>query len=270
MRRRWPRGWVHSGTLVAAIVASASSCSLQSFDDLSSQNAGAGGGSAGTGTAGRANPGAGAAGTSSNGGAGGSVSVPAAGNGGGPGEAGSGSGGSGRGGNGGGTGGRDVSPGDGGVELVNLLSDPGFEGGHQGWLPFGDSTILDVDGEGREGTRCIHITERPSTFSGPGSPLLQTLVDPDRRYRADAWVRMESDADTVGISLKSFCAEDTAATYTQLTSAAANAADWTFLSGEFSVPSAATCTLNELIFYIEGPDPINAFYVDDVGLYLVP
>jgi hypothetical protein len=269
MRRRRLRSWVHSGTFIAAVVGCASSCSLQNFDALSSENAGAGGGNAGTGTAGRANPGGGAGGTSSYAGAGGSVSVPAAGNGGGPGEGGSNSGGSNNGGRSG-AGGSDVSPGDGGVELVNLLSDPGFEGGHQGWLPFGDSTILDVDGEGRDGTRCIHITERPSTFSGPGSPLLQTLVDPEQRYRAEAWVRMESDGDTVGISLKSFCAEDTAATYTQLTSAAADAADWTFLSGEFSVPSAATCTLTELIFYIEGPEPINSFYVDDVGLYRVP
>jgi hypothetical protein len=255
-----------------AFVSCAFGCSLQDFDALQSEDTAAGGSSAAAGAAGSGSPSGGAGGTSNAGGTGGSVSSPGAGNGGGGTGGGSAGGGGAGGGNtgGGGTGGSDVTPGDGGVVLVNLLSDPGFEGGHVGWLPFGDSTILDAVGEGRDGTRCIHITERPSTFSGPGSPALQTLVDPDRRYRAEAWVRMESDADTVGISLKSTCSQDAAPTYTQLTSAAADAADWTFLSGEFSVPTAATCTLTELLFYIEGPEPINAFYVDDVGLYLVP
>jgi hypothetical protein len=246
-----------------------SGCSLQDFDALGSEAAGAG--SARAGSAGSTNAVGGSGGASNDGGTGGSVPVPVAGNGGGGGEAGyNGGGGNNAGGSGnrGGTGGSDLTPGDGGV-LLNLLSDPGFEGGHEGWLPFGDSTILDVDGEGRDGSRCIHVTERPSTFSGPGSPALEALVEPERRYRAEAWVRMETDADTVGISLKSFCTQDTAPTYTQLTSAAASAADWTFLSGEFSVAAAATCTLTELLFYIEGPDPINAFYVDDVGLYLI-
>jgi hypothetical protein len=242
-------------------------CSLQDFDTLSSESAGIGGSSATGGTAGSSNPGGGAGGTSSSGGTGGSVSVPVAGNGGQAGRGGS-SGATG-GPSGGGTGGSDLTPGDGGVVLVNLLSDPGFEGGHEGWSPFGDSTILDVNGEGRDGSRCIHVTDRPSTFSGPGSPLLETLLEPDRRYRAEAWVRMESTADTVGITLKSTCTENTLPTYTQLTSAAAVVADWTFLSGEFNVPSAATCTLTELLFYIEGPDPLYSFYVDDAGLYLV-
>jgi hypothetical protein len=246
-------------------------CSLQDFDALSSESATAGGSGAGTGTAGSSNPAGGAGGTSSGAGSGGSVSAPLAGSGGEAGTDGSNGGGSNNnnGGSGGGTGGSDVTPVDGGVVAVNLLSDPGFEGGHQGWIPFGNSTILDVEGEGRDGSRCIHVTDRPSTFSGPGSPPLETLLEPDRRYRAEAWVRMQTAADTIGITLKSTCTENTAATYTQLTSAAAITADWTFLLGEFNVPSAATCTLTELLFYIEGPEPINAFYVDDVGLYLV-
>jgi hypothetical protein len=248
-----------------------SGCSLQDFDALGSEAVGTSG-RAGAGTAGNDNTGGGSGGTSNEGGSGGSLSVPGAGNGGGGGVAGNNNGGSGNaGGSGdrGGTGGSDVTPGDAGV-LVNLLSDPGFEGGHEGWVPFGDNPdILDVEGQGRDGSRCIFVTNRTATYSGAGSPVLQSLLEPGRRYRAEAWVRMEDDADTVGITLKAVCTEEAAPTYTQLTTAAATSTDWTFLSGQFTVASAATCTLTELLFYIEGPDPINAFYVDDVGLYFV-
>jgi len=251
-------------------------CSLQDFDALSSQSDGlgrAGTGGALGGASGSAGS-AGAGGSPNDGGSGGSGAAPVAGNGGGPAGAGGsndpgGSGGAaGTGGGSAGVGGSSVTLPDGGVVEQNLLSDPGFEGGHVDWIGFGEVEILDVEGEGRDGSRCIYLAERVATFSGPASPELRNLLVPERRYRAEAWVRMETDADTTRISLKASCT-GLADAYTQLTSAGAIPDDWTFLTGEFDVPAVADCTLTELRFYIEGPDPINSFYVDDVGLYFV-
>jgi hypothetical protein len=245
-----------------------SACSLQDFDALSSGESGLGASGSGTGgSAGRGGTSGASAGGNPAGGDGGTA--PGAGSGGsgsgGDGNGGAPNGGSG-GGNAGGTAGTQTLP-DGGARL-NVLSDPGFEGGHVGWIRFGNADILDVDGEGRDGSRCIHVVNRTVSFEGPASPPLESLLEAGLRYRAEAWVRIEAGSDTVGISLKSVCTE-TGEDYLQLTTSPVDDTDWSFLAGEFTVPAAAECTLTELRFYIEGPDAGISFYVDDVGLYLV-
>jgi hypothetical protein len=228
-------------------------CSLQNFESLSrdADELGAPGGAAGDGSL--AGAGGGAGGGAPDGGAGGSRE--------GSGGAGA-AGGADVGGSGMGVGG--VGSGDAGV-APNLLSDPGFEVGHAGWVAFGDSAILDVDAEGRDGSRCISSVNRTATFEGP-AVRIETLVAAGATYSVEAWVRMSSGNQPVSISLKTVC-DGAAESYSPIVSSTSNAASWTRLAGDFTAP---TCVLAELTIYIEGPPSGVSFYVDDVAMQLVP
>ncbi len=270
---------------IALLAGCFAGCSLQNFDALGSGAdgldplgvgdvggaAGAGMGGAGTGGAGQGEGGAGAAGAAwggsagsgagGGGAAGGSVPAPVEGNGGGAAEGGSGNDvGS------GGNAGSAVAPSaDAGVG-PNLFSDPGFEVAHVGWVGFGDSSIVDVVGEGLLGSRCISSVDRTETFEGP-SHRLEALVQPGESYLVEASVRTGAGAAAMRISLKQAC-EGSDETYPLVATGSANNADWLHLEGTFTVPAAASCTLTEYLVYIEGPESGVSFFVDDVGLYL--
>jgi hypothetical protein len=229
-------------------------CSLQNFESLSrnADELGATGGAAGNGSL------AGAGG----GGAGGSA--PGAGGTGGSRGGSGGAGGADVGGSGTGAGTGGVGSGDAGAN-PNLLNDPGFEVGHAGWVAFGGSAIIDVDAEGRDGSRCISSSNRTATFEGP-SVRIDTLVSAAATYSVVAWVRASSGNQPVSISLKTVC-DGTPASYLPIVSDTANATSWTQLVGHFTAPS---CVLSEFSIYIEGPPSGISFYVDDVAMYLVP
>jgi hypothetical protein len=225
--------------LTVALLVSA--CSLQNFDELSEDNGslGASGGAAGASSGG-------AAGASS--GAGGNAGGPS------------------------GASGSMNAGGDAGAEgaidaggRLNLLDDPGFEGGHLGWIAFGGSAIVDVAAEGRGGSRCISSINRTQTFEGP-SRNIQPLVEAGGIYWLEAWVRVGTGEQPVSLSLKTVC-EGLAESYAPIVSVFAGADDWTQLAGRFTTP---TCPLVEFTFYVEGPASGISFYVDDVGLYPAP
>jgi hypothetical protein len=51
--------------------------------------------------------------------------------------------------------------------------------------------------------------------------------------------------------------------YTQIDTATGSPWQWTWLSGEFTVPG---CVLSGLALYIEGPSPGTTLYADDVSV----
>ena len=260
------RGMGHCGAVAVCLLIAA--CSLQNFDALSSAsgagNGGSGGvpsvdGSSGEGgdggapTAGRGGRGPG--GVAGAGGRGGASNVPPGG------AAGARPDGS--------DGGRGGDPGnspsgDGGTAL-NLLPDPSFTFGHEGWSQFGATELADAPGEGRDGSQCLVATGRTLTYEGPSINLLTLLVGGDV-YTAEAWVRTSATTtQTVSISIKSTCT-GAADAYTQVVTELVASGQWLLLRGEFT---AQTCDLDEYRLYIEGPESGVDLYVDDVGLYRV-
>jgi hypothetical protein len=233
---------VSAAKRVLSLALLVSACSLQNFDELSDGlgSRGASGGASGNGSGGASGNGA----LPPNGGASGSSTDGA-----------SGSGGMSAGASG------DADAG----ERRNLIPDPGFEAGHQGWIAFGGSAIVDVDSQGREGSRCISSIDRTETFEGPSLDI-EALVEADATYWLEAWVRVSAGTQRLSLSLKTVC-EGLDATYAPIVSDFAGDDEWTELSGQFTTP---TCALIEFAFYVEGPASGVSFYVDDVGLYPVP
>lgn len=140
-----------------------------------------------------------------------------------------------------------------------LLSDPGFELGHAGWLGLGGSRILDVV-DAHTGTRAILSTNRTHTWEGPNYDI-QSLVTASQPYAVSAWVRNEFDAHNIVLTLRTRCNDET--TYTRLATRAV-ADEWLQLDASFLAPDCAP--LQELAIYVEGPAPYRNILVDDVSL----
>ncbi|MEO8183267.1 MAG: carbohydrate binding domain-containing protein [Deltaproteobacteria bacterium] len=140
-----------------------------------------------------------------------------------------------------------------------LLPNPSFEAGHEGWLGFGDSRIFDVV-DAHTGDRAILSTNRQHSWEGPSYDIA-SLVTASKPYAISAWVRNEFDAHNIMLTLKVTCAGDT--TYTRLATRAV-ADDWLQLDASFLAPDCAD--LEELSVYVEGPPAYRNVLVDDVSL----
>lgn len=211
----------------------ASACSLQDFDSLDK--------SYGLSVGGSSSSAAGGEGGTSPGGSGGTAGETSSG------------------GTAGAAGAPPVEPTDG-----NLISNPSFEAGHAGWIPFGMSTILDVSTGARSGTKCILSTGRGEAYMGPSFPAVN-LLTPGSSYLMTAWLRMVTAPQTVQMTLKAECEGSTGPEYTPTASVVVGT-EWTKIEGVLDVPA---CELRELTPYFEGP-PANAdFWVDDVSITLV-
>lgn len=144
-----------------------------------------------------------------------------------------------------------------------LMPDPSFEEGHEGWYGFGNSRIVDVL-EPHSGSRAILSTNRAATWEGPAYDI-RSLVDATQAYSVSVWVRNELDTQMVMLTLKSVC--DSEITYTRLATRPV-AVDWLQLTSGFFVPECAT-GLQELAVYVEGPPAFKNLLVDDVSLQTV-
>jgi hypothetical protein len=140
-----------------------------------------------------------------------------------------------------------------------LLPNPSFEHGHDGWEGFGASRILDVV-DAHSGSRAILSTNRQFSWEGPSYDI-QSLVTPSQPYSVSAWVRNEFDAHNIMLTLKVRCYLDT--TYTRLATRAVGDG-WLKLDASFLAPDCAG--LEELSVYIEGPPAYKNILIDDVSL----
>jgi len=140
-----------------------------------------------------------------------------------------------------------------------LMPNASFEAGHDGWIGFGNSRILDVL-EAHGGQRAILSTNREQTWEGPSYDI-QSLVVPTKPYAVSAWVRNELDTSAIMLTLKASCGNDT--TYTRLATRVVTS-NWQQLDASFFGPD---CTdLEELSVYFEGPPAYRNILVDDVSL----
>lgn len=141
-----------------------------------------------------------------------------------------------------------------------LLSNPGFEQGHEGWFGLGESGILDVL-EAHGGSRAILSTNRAASWEGPAYDI-RSLVQPWRAYAVSAWVRNELDTQLVMLTLKGEC--NGVALQARLATRVV-ATDWLQLTSGFIAPDCAQ-GLQSLTLYVEGPPAFKNLLVDDVSL----
>jgi hypothetical protein len=141
----------------------------------------------------------------------------------------------------------------------NLLDNHSFETGHEGWVPFGMSTILDVSTGAHSGAKCILSSNRSESWMGPSLPALGLLTR-GTNYVMVAWLRMVTSPDNVQMTLKYTCEGSP-----QYIAAAAVpvGTEWTKIEGILRVPD---CELFELAPYFEGPAANADFWIDDVTI----
>jgi hypothetical protein len=145
------------------------------------------------------------------------------------------------------------------VDGPELIPNPSFEAGHDGWVGFGNSHIFDVL-SAHSGSRAILATNREWTWEGPSYDI-QPLVVPTKPYAVSAWVRNELDTNTIMLTIKATCGSDT--TYTRLATRVVTS-NWQELDASFFAPDCPD--LEELSIYVEGPPAYKNILVDDVSL----
>jgi hypothetical protein len=142
---------------------------------------------------------------------------------------------------------------------TNLLKNPGFENGTDGWTDR-SCQIEAVTTPVHSGAKSVKVFGRTETWQGIKQSLLGKVTN-GKTYKISAWVRLEnSEAGTITISIEQ--ADDNGTKYKNVASGLANNTGWVELSGEFTL--SANGTLTTLDVYLEGPAQDINFFVDDV------
>jgi hypothetical protein len=142
---------------------------------------------------------------------------------------------------------------------TNLLTNPGFENGTEGWSDRG-CQIEAVTTPVHSGTKSAKAFGRSAEWQGIRQSLLGKVTN-GKTYKVSAWVQLENaDANPVMISIE--LADANGTSYKNVAKATANKTGWVELSGEFKLDAKGT--LETLDVYLEGPSPDINFFVDDV------
>jgi hypothetical protein len=142
---------------------------------------------------------------------------------------------------------------------TNLLKNPGFENGTDGWSDRG-CQIESVTTPVHSGVKSVKVSGRTQTWQGIKQSLLGKVTN-GQTYKVSAWVRLEnSEADTITLSIEQ--ADDNGTKYKNIIKEALGNTEWIELSGEFKLN--VTGTLKTLDIYFEGPLAGTNFFVDDV------
>ena len=138
--------------------------------------------------------------------------------------------------------------------------DSSFETGTDKWDSRGDASIkLDTDNY-YSGKSSLFVSGRTDNWNGAAILLDKSKFIPGNSYSFSAAVMQKSgSATTMQMTLQyTLDGEDN---YDQIASADVNSGVWTKLENtSFTIPKGAT----DLLLYIEAPDSLTDFYIDDV------
>jgi glucuronoarabinoxylan endo-1,4-beta-xylanase len=148
-----------------------------------------------------------------------------------------------------------------GVSLAqNLAQNPGFETGNtSGWTKMGAVTISAQSAEVHSGNYAALVQGRTATWNGIAQSLLG-VVQPGQPYNISVWVRLVSGSATCRLTIKK--TEGTTTTYANVNTTTASSANWTQLSGQYTLTASGTVT--DLTLYIEPQDATSSYYADDL------
>ena len=278
-----------AGSGQAGRAGSGGSSSVSNGGSSGSINGGSGSSNnGGSGTGGSGSSSNGGSGSSSNGGSGSS-------NNGGSGNSGNGNGGTGSSGTGGTSSSSEVDAGEvfsdgGNVDAgasdaapdpgpVNLITNPDFESGFSPWTAaFGGVMSTTID-QAHTGSQSGRVNSRSAAYQGAHYNLT-SAVTPGATYTVTAFGRIDGSSAPVPASNASLiltarikCLGLTERYHT-IKALTGNDTTWTELSGSLPVPSvptgtptASSCTVTEILVYLEGPPAGFTIYIDDVSAF---
>jgi hypothetical protein len=144
---------------------------------------------------------------------------------------------------------------------ANLLKNPGFEDGTDGWGARGGK-IESVTTPVHSGAKSVKAFERAETWQGVKQSLIGKVQN-GKTYKISAWVRLDnSDSDTITLSVE--LNDDNGTKYMNVNSTMGTNSAWTEVSGEWM--PATTGDVKTLDVYLEGPAADVNFFVDDVSV----
>jgi tetratricopeptide (TPR) repeat protein len=143
----------------------------------------------------------------------------------------------------------------------NVITNPGFESGAEGWEPSYGVARLAVTAEPvHSGQQAIISTRRSAHYCGPEQSLLNRL-HPGRTYVCSGWVRVQNgDDEPVKMTIRQRDANGRR--YHLISTTAASSNLWRFFSGRFEFQPVEP--LQSLAIYFEGPGRGVDLLVDDV------
>ncbi|MBN2372121.1 MAG: carbohydrate binding domain-containing protein [Vicinamibacteria bacterium] len=144
---------------------------------------------------------------------------------------------------------------------VNILVNPGFEAGMDGWADR-NCAIAAVTSPVHGGSGGAKAYERTADWQGIKQSLWGKLVE-GKPYKISGWIRLDN-APSGPVALSVEQQDDGGTNYHNVASATATNDEWIKLSGEFTL--TVTGALSVLDLYFEGPAPGVDFYVDDVSV----
>jgi len=156
-------------------------------------------------------------------------------------------------------------------ELGNLIANPDFEAqGTSGWTTNGgNGTITLATAGARTGVYGLRVAMRSGVWNGP-AVVLTAKVRRGKHYVARAWARLAGPGtDSFAVAIRHTCSEDGQHFNQQTTRQVVTAPDnatWVQPSSSFIVVNSPTCTLAEVLMYVETSATVAPFYVDDVDL----
>jgi arabinoxylan arabinofuranohydrolase len=152
----------------------------------------------------------------------------------------------------------------------NLVGNPGLESeGMMGWVNNGGGTLTVATDTAHTGTKSLLMSARAGVWNGP-AVALTAKVRPGKHYSMAVWARLAAaGTDTFEVSMRHICAEDGQHFNQMTTRTAAPAADnatWVQPTGSFFVTDSPSCTLIEVLVYVETTTNKVDFYVDDLDV----
>lgn len=144
----------------------------------------------------------------------------------------------------------------------NLVSNPDFESGLDGWIAWGGTLSLTSDAF--SGSQAAILSNRTGTWQGPVYSLLGA-AEAGNTYAISAWIKVQGTSSAnVNITVKTTC-DDGSVAYNWGGSTTATNAEWSQITGSVALP---TCNLTEVSLYFDGPDIGVDTLLDDVDVSL--
>jgi endo-1,4-beta-xylanase len=151
---------------------------------------------------------------------------------------------------------------------TNLLVNPGFESGINGWFPYpyGYDSAYGVIAATSDlgstnvhsGSNAVYVSRRAFPYEGVGQSLLDTIM-PFKTYGISAWVCIEGVSNQpVQLTMREISVAG-GTTWSLITKGTNSSTRWYQLAGTYML----THSVGDLTLYLEGPAPGVNFYADD-------
>jgi len=148
----------------------------------------------------------------------------------------------------------------------NLLQNPGFENGLDGWSGLGAATLSVTMDDVHGGDYALLVSGRDATWQGPVQSLLGRL-EPGRSYQVSAWVKLAGgEEQPLGMTVA--LTDQNGERFINLIDSRGFSDRWVQLTEVFRYQAAEPATRLDL--YLQGPAPGVDFLVDDVLVEALP